>query len=251
MARVAANQDRAQEARREFVYDQHILMRFHRPGGKLTREEVHDYRATPNEKGVHRELTQFSGKYEKGGQYVTYGKPGFEYKDMDIDGDLMSDFAHDLTGDRRSRDGIAADLFPLTARQQAGYTFRLLGRETYRGRDVYRVAFEPGKGEHRGAWQGEALIDAAEYQPVSIHSRMAARIPLVVKTLLGTDIKGLGFSLEYRKFDEGVWFPVSYGGEFQVRGLFFYRRTMAITMSNWGFRRTHVASHVTYAAEGH
>ena len=43
MARVAANQDRAQELRTAFVYEQSLLLRFRRGDGKLAREEWRDY----------------------------------------------------------------------------------------------------------------------------------------------------------------------------------------------------------------
>ena len=69
--------------------------------------------------------------------------------------------------------------------------------------------------------------------------------------MLGTDIKGLGFSVSYRKFDDGVWFPVSYGGEFEVRGLFFYRRKISVAMRNTDFRKTDVKSTLVYAADAH
>ena len=59
------------------------------------------------------------------------------------------------------------------------------------------MAFEPKPHQEfdEAAWKGEALIDAAEYQPVLVHTKLAIKIPLAVKTLLGTDIKGLGFSV--------------------------------------------------------
>jgi hypothetical protein len=41
-----------------------------------------------------------------------------------------------------------------------------------------------------------------------------------------------------------VWFPVSYGGEFEVRALFLYKRTMTISMANSDFRRVDVASKI-------
>ncbi len=86
------------------------------------------------------------------------------------------------------------------------------------------------------AWKGVALIDAAEYQPVSVTTDLAARTPLAVKVLLGSDVKGLGFSISYEKIADGVWFPVSFGGEFEVRGLFLYKRTISISLVNKNFR---------------
>ncbi|MGC4053375.1 MAG: hypothetical protein QM757_29080 [Paludibaculum sp.] len=35
-----------------------------------------------------------------------------------------------------------------------------------------------------------------------------------MKILFGIDIKQLGFSVSYRKVDDGLWFPATYGTEF-------------------------------------
>jgi hypothetical protein len=53
----------------------------------------------------------------------------------------------------------------------------------------------------------------------------------------------------YQKFGDGVWFPVSYGGEFEVRAVFFYKRTISVSMTNRDFRRTDVTTKVAYAIE--
>jgi len=180
---------------------------------------------------------------------VPYDQPGFEYKEIDIDGEIMRDFADDLTDDKRSRDGIGRDLFPLTADQQRHYRFAVKGRHDYRGREVYVVTFEPHGSEDGGTWAGQALIDAREFQPVLVTSRLALRVPLWVKTVLGTRVKGVGFSLSYQKFDDGIWFPVSYGGEFEIRALFFYKRHMSISLGNSDFQRTDVSSRVAYALD--
>ena len=79
-----------------------------------------------------------------------------------------------------------------------------------------------------------------------MHTELATRIPGAVKILLGTNIKGLGFSVTYQKFEDGVWFPVSYGGEFEVRAVFFYKRTISVNLTNTEFHRTNVSSSVTY-----
>jgi len=86
---------------------------------------------------------------------------------------------------------------------------------------------------------------------VRLETSLAGKIPALVKVLLGTDIKGLGFSVTYRKFADGVWFPVSYGGEFEVRGLFFYKRKISVSMRNSDFRKTDVNSTVVYATDVH
>jgi hypothetical protein len=258
MARVAENQSVAKERRKEWVFHQKQLLRMVRTNGKLAREERREYHVMPNEKGQQKELTRLDGKYEHKGKYISYDREDFSYKDVDLDGDLVNDMSKSMTGDADARDGIGADLFPLTAEQQRKYNFKLLGTETFRGRPVHRVAFEPrprDKGQvdvdlgGHSLWKGEARIDAEEYQPVTISTSMAPKIPAAVKILLGTDIKGLGFSLAYQKFAEGIWFPVSYGGEFEVKAVFFYKRRISVSMVNDDFRRADVSSKVAYAAE--
>jgi hypothetical protein len=248
MAKVAENQDRAQQARSEFVYQQNLLVRFRRGNSKLAREERREYAVTPTPSGLEKTLIRFSGKYERDGKLIEYDKPHYKYKDTDIDGDVISDLADDMTNDNGSRDGMAADLFPLTGREQKKYTFRLKGTESYRGRGVYRVEFSPARDREDGScWAGEVLVDKREYQPVAVSTRLAKGIPFWVKTVLGTNLKYLGFSLAYERFDDGIWFPVSYGGEFEIRAVFFYKRLISISMANTGFRRASVASRITYA----
>jgi hypothetical protein len=250
MAKVAANQDRAESLRTAFVYDQELRLRFLRGNGKVAREETRAYAVTPTEKGISKELVHFEGSYEKDGRMIPYSEPGFEYRDMDIDGELIDDLADDLANDRHSRDGIAADLFPLTTREQRKYRFTLKGTREFRGHDVYRIAFEPKNkswDEDDGTpWAGEILVDRKDYQPVLVSTRLAKGIPIAIRTLLGTNLKGLGFQLRYEKFDEGLWFPVSYGSEFEVKALFFYKRKIAISLANKGFQRAQVDAHVTY-----
>lgn len=251
MARVAAQQDRANELRKDFTFHQKQLLRMNRGNGKVAREEKREYDVNPDRHGVKKDLTHFEGRYEYKGKYVPYDRPGYTYKEMDIDGELIDDLSKDLTDDRHSRDGISCDLFPLTGAQQHKYNFKLIGKENYRGREVFRIAFDPKSHQDfdDAAWKGEALVDAEEYAPVSVHTKLAVKIPLAVKTLLGTDIKGLGFAVTYQKFDEGIWFPVSYGGEFEIRAVFFYKRTISVNMTNGDFRRSNVSSNVTYMTE--
>lgn len=248
MSRVGENQARAQELRREYTFHQKQLLRMMRGNNRLAREEKREYDVVPGQEHVTKSLVHFEGRYEHHGKYITYDRPGYEYKDMDIDGDLINDLSEDMTNDKKSRDGIACDLFPLATSEQHKYDFKLAGTEIWRGREVYRVSFQPKPHlENEADWKGEALIDTVEYQPVEVHTSLAARIPLFVKVVFGTNIKGLGFSVSYRRFEDGVWFPVSYGGEFEVRAVFFYARKIAVSMVNDGFRRTHVESSVKYA----
>jgi hypothetical protein len=252
MARVARNQTQSEEARRQFTYHQQQLLRLTRGSGKVAREEKREYDVTPAARGSQKELAHFEGKYEFKGQLVPYARPGYRYKDMDIDGELINSLSEDLTNDRQSRDGLAPEMFPLTKKAQKGYTFQLKGRERFRGREVYRVKFEPKahqEYETQAVWKGEALIDVTEFQPVYVQTSLASKIPMAVRTLLGTNIRGLGFAVSYEKFQDGIWFPVSYGGEFEVRAVFFYKRKISVSMTNAEFRRTQVDSSVTYVSQ--
>ena len=259
MAHVAQSQAKSIDARRAYVYDQEELLRMRRTGARLVREERLSYAVTPSKGGIHKELIKFEGKYESRGSFVPYTEPGYRYKNLDLDSDFMRDF-EESTGESKALDGISHDYFPLTAGQQAKYKFSLEATKTVRGRTVYRIRFEPklrdrhslgaldlDLDDHDTAeWKGVALIDAAEYQPIRITTDLAAKIPLAVKVLLGTDVKGLGFSISYEKFDNGVWFPVSFGGEFEIRGLFLYKRVISISLVNKNFRHADVNSTVAY-----
>jgi hypothetical protein len=80
-----------------------------------------------------------------------------------------------------------------------------------------------------------------------VTTSVAWKIPMAVKIIFGTNIRGLGFNVAYEKFEDGVWFPVSYGGEFEVRVLFGYRRTMSVALVNSDFHKLDVNSTVAYA----
>jgi hypothetical protein len=70
MARVAENQDRSLEARRNWTYRQTVLTRLNRTNGKLAREEDKEYTVVPTPKGFEKDLVRFSGKYEHKGKFV-------------------------------------------------------------------------------------------------------------------------------------------------------------------------------------
>jgi hypothetical protein len=251
MAKVAANQERARALRSAYVYQQSLRVRFLRTNGKLAREENREYLVTPTPSGTEKKLARFSGRYSDGKRIVEYDQPGHTYKDLDLDGDLVSDLADDLANDENSRDGIQADLFPLTSKEQQRYAFKLAGTDVHQGREVYRVTFRPaGPDLWEGGvpWAGEVLVDTKECQPMVVTTWLSKGIPLWVKTVLGTDIKHLGFKVTYQRFDDGVWFPVSYGGEFELKGLFFYKRKISVALRNEGFERADVSSTVRYAS---
>jgi len=251
MAKVAQNQNRAQEMRSAFIYNQNLFIRFKRGNGKVCREELREFTVAPTAKGTEKTLTRFLGKYLKEDKLVEYTEPEFHYKDFDLDADLITDLAKEMADDKNSRDGISANLFPLTSEEQKKYDFALKGRETFRNREVYRINFKPKQHDSSDGtpWAGEALIDTQAFQPVLVTTRLAHGIPFWVKTLLGTDIKQLGFKVEYERFDEGLWFPVNYGGEFKVTGVFFYKRTMAIALRNSGFQHAQVTTSLRFERE--
>jgi len=257
MDRVAESQAKSLKARRSYVYDQEEVLRMKRGGGKLAREEKVSYTVTPSGKGVHKTLVKCEGQYELHGKYFTYDQPGYHYKGLDVDADLISDM-EGSTSEGKSLDGISHDYFPLTAAEQAKYNFYLEGTKTVRGRKAYKVRFEPrvkhsiladtdDDDDDNVPWKGIAMIDAEEYQPITVTTDLAGKIPTAVKILLGTDIKGLGFAISYERMEDGVWFPVSFGGEFEVRGLFLYKRTISVSLVNKNFRHTDVKSKVEFA----
>lgn len=242
MERVAANQDRSEAQRKEFVYKQNIHILTHKPGGRLMREETTDYDVTPTPEGTQKNLKRLTGKYWSKGKYLTFeGEPA---PDSDsLDGDLIQNFRDDLANEK-SKDGLNKDLFPLTSEEQKEYDFQLLGQETQDGRSVYHIGFGP-KDRHDITWAGEAYIDAAEFEPVRVFSKLSRRIPLAIRTLLGTDVPGVGFNVVYKRQEDGVWFPATFGTEFRIRALFFINRQISVSLENSAFERTHVKSKMT------
>jgi len=241
MARVAANQDRAEQVRTDYVYQQHIHVATLRTNGKLAREESADYLVTPTPDGTKKELKHVEGRYWHKGKYLTFqGEPVPEAGGLDSS--LVQSFRDDLSNDK-SKDGLGRDLFPLTSGEQKTYRFELVGEGTIKGRKVYRVRFRPRE-KNELTWAGEAMIDAEEFEPVRVYTKLSRRIPFFVRTLLGTDVPGIGFNVEYKRFDEGVWFPVSFGTEFRLHAVFFINRDITVALENSAFQRAKVQSRI-------
>jgi hypothetical protein len=239
MARVAANQDSSEALRKRYVYRQHIHIICHKPNGRLLREETADYDVVPTPDGTQKQLKLITGRYWNKGKYETFqGEPIPDAGSLDAN--LVKDFRDDLSNDK-TKDGLAKNLFPLTTEEQKDYEFKLLGQETLAGLTVYHISFGP-KDKHDITWAGEAYIDAAEFQPVRVFTKLSRRIPFGVRTFLGTDLPGLGFNVVYSRQEDGVWFPATFGTEFRIHAVFFFNREVSIALENSGFEHTHVQS---------
>jgi len=239
LVRVAANQDRSEALRKQYVYRQHIHIVTHKPKGRLLREETTDYDVVPTPEGTQKELKLLTGRYWQKGKYETFqGEP--VPGSGSLDGGLIQGFRDDLLNDK-TKDGLGRDLFPLTSEDQKDYEFKLLGQEMQAGRNLYHIGFRPkDKGDLR--WAGEAYIDAAEFQPVRVFTKLSRRVPFGVRVLLGTDVPGIGFNVVYERQADGVWFPATFGTEFRIRAVFFINREMSIALENTAFEKTHVES---------
>jgi hypothetical protein len=104
------------------------------------------------------------------------------------------------------------------------YEFKLLGQEVEAGRNVDHIAFTRKDSEEPTWAAGKAFIDAAEFQPVRVFTKMSRRIPLLVRTMW-FDLPGFGFNVVCKRLEDGVWFPSSFGTEFQLHmgPLFFFK----------------------------
>jgi hypothetical protein len=241
MERVAANQDRSEALRKQYVYRQHIHILTHKPNGKLLREETADYDVAPTPDGTKKDLKLLTGRYWSKGKYEAFqGEPAPEAESLD--GSMIHGFRDDLSNEK-TKDSLGKDLFPLTSEEQKAYDFTLLGREVQQGRSVYHIGFRP-KDKDEITWAGEAYIDAAEFQPVRVFTKLSRRIPFGVRTFLGTDLPGIGFNVVYKRQDDGVWFPATFGTEFRIHALFFINREVSISLENSGFQHTQVESKI-------
>jgi hypothetical protein len=73
---------------------------------------------------------------------------------------------------------------------------------------------------------------------------MARKIPFAVRTFLGTNFPGLGFTVTYAPQSSGVWFPVNLSTEFKIHVLFFFNREIILDAQNRDFEKTHVTSRI-------
>jgi hypothetical protein len=282
MARVGGNQDRAEAERAHYVYVQHAKM-VSRRGGTVMCEETTDYRMTPTSDGSQEQLLNLDGRLLTKHQYLMYHalapeqakveeaagkaeesakkaaedpeKENGQDKEDDrqdeirisinegsIDRQIVENLRWNLIHNK-SKDGISAHLFPLTTKDQADYDFRMVGRERLNERDVFHITFRPKKKDDFG-WTGNAYIDTTAYEPVMISTAMARKIPFAVRTLLGTNVPGLGFIVTYAPQPDGVWFPVSFSTEFKIHVLFFFNREIILGAQNREFEKTHVTSRI-------
>lgn len=242
MRRVAGNVGRAQAARTMWLYDQDVFVRLQRSHGKLAREESREYTVAPTEKGEGRKLDKVEGKILQGRKEIGYTEAGHRQKD--IDGAIVDSFAREILW-RPDNVGLMAYVNPLEAANLDKYDFKLEGEERYREYDVYRITFH----SKRDSWEGEALIERNEFQPVLITSAWTGKVPVAVKAGLGTNVKHVGEKIAWKRFGKDVWFPVQCGGEMDLRVLFFYSRTVAFRATNRDFRKTDVQSSVEYGEE--
>jgi hypothetical protein len=266
MARVATNQDRSDSERLRYVYVQHAHVTS-RKGNTIMCEETADSRITPTSNGSHQQVLKLDGRLRHKGKYLVYNQlteakagdhdsveadqddlhVGIDTADDAMDRDLVENMRDNLTNNK-SKDGIGAGLFPLTSKIQADYLFTLVGREARNGRDCFHISFVPKDKDDFG-WKGDAWIDAVAYQPVVVRTTMARKIPFAVRTLLGTSVPGLGFTVIYAPQATGtgsdpLWFPVSFGTEFKLHVLFFLNRQITISAAYHDFEKTHVSSRI-------
>ena len=260
MTRMAAHMEKAAEVRQQFLYRQTVRGSLIRSGGQIARKESREYSIIPQPASTEKKLVSFTGEYRKGQEMVAYSEPGYKYKDEDIDGELLGELTDDLVNDEKSRDGIPESLFPLRTKDLVSYEFSLKGQTNYKGRPVYRIAFRPGEkakglciqipdeanGCQQRPWKGEVLVDVEDLQPARIDTSLARGIPWAVRTFLGTNVRQIGFSISYVRVAEGVWFPSTYGTEFHLDVLWFYKRTIALSLENSGFQRTQASSTIQY-----
>ena len=250
MGRVAANQAKSVEARKQFVYRQQELVAMHQSNGRMTCEQRREYTVTPLADGIERRLVN---PPEKNGDEsrCNVDLSGSSGENLSVttgsEGDSFS------TSLGKTKDGVPRGLFPLTASEQHVYEYKLADTEMYAGRKVYRVTFRPNKQKdasgNQGYWKGEALIDVEEFQPVRVNTDLTIGIPLPVRILLGTSVHGVGFTVSYQRLGDGVWFPSGFGGEFSVRALFFFKQVVSVNITNSDFRHTDVNSTLTFAGK--
>lgn len=245
MRRVSENLDRSESARAAYVYDQNVFIRLKRANGKLAREESRLYTVAPTEKGAQRKLVSVEGKILDGKKEIQYNQAEYRKQNVDIDGALVDSFAREVSWRRSAIPNMS--WFPFELKDLGRYSFKLEGEERYHDYDVYKISYREIYSDD--AWEGEALIERNEFQPVLVTTTWTGHIPKAVTIALGTNVKQIGAKITFKRFEQGVWFPVSSGGELKLRVLFLYARTIAFSSTNNGFRKADVQSSIEFGGE--
>ncbi len=157
MARVAENQDKAVSLRGEFVYQEQVNIATRHFNGKLAREEKAAYDIAPGAKTSEHKITAISGSCEDKGHVILFrGEP--RPRPDSLDADLIDSFRDDLLNSQ-NRDGVAANLFPLTTDEQKKYRFELLGHKQIEGRDSYQIGLAR---RMQKTWTGRARLGSMQ-----------------------------------------------------------------------------------------
>ena len=227
MARVAANQDQSEELQKQTCAKSTFMSLLASPGGKVMREETADYEIAPMGTETQKQLKVLTGRYWHKAKYEDFnGEPVPAAESWDAD--YIRDLRMCLT--EESRCTVAAHLFPLTAAEQNKYEFRFIGQDLPRGRAVYHIGFVP-KNKNIFDWAGEAFIDTADFQPVRVFTRLSRRVPFFVRSM-GWNVSGIGYELDYKRQEDGHWFPTSYGTEYGLRLFFHINRSVTVSMDS-------------------
>lgn len=240
------------EQRKRWNFDQQVLVRMMRGNGKLAREELRQYRVRPTAKEQQRDLTSLQGKVAIKREIYPYSDPEYRTGDIDLDGELTQGFAEEMLFGKKSGDGIPDSMYPLSEKMMQRHQFTYHGEENYQSRTVHRFTFEPKRksdGGEQGMWEGEVLVDRDALAPVLLITHQARKVPVAVRTLLGSNVKQIGFKLEYTEMPDGTWFPVRYSGEFSLRVLFGYSRRIAMSVRNENFERASADTEIRYHLE--
>ncbi len=250
MQRVIENQTHSQDARKNWVYTQEVFARSAQRNKTVMREETRTYRVLPNAKSNKREPLTMAGKRRVKGKLENYDAP---LKDDDSVDEWVSEVVDASKDEEKKgglRDAFTPNVFPLAGDKLTGYVFTRKKDAEFRGHSVYAVEYKPkknGKYDYVGdPWEGEVLVDKASFQPVFISSFLEFKMPMAVKILLGTNIRDLGFKIEYDKFGD-VWFPVKGSGEFKLDAVWFFKRNGSYSMKCYDFKKGTVESAITFS----
>jgi len=250
MQKVIENQTRALEARKQWVYTQEVFARSTQRNKTLMREETRTYRVLPNEKSNKREPLTVDGKRRVKGKVESYTQALTDDDDID---EWVSDVVDASKDEEKKtggfRDAFGPNVFPLAGDKLKGYIFTKKKDAEFRGHSVYVVEYKPKKNskyDYVGdPWEGEVLVEKESYQPVFISSFLEFKMPAAVKILLGTNIRDLGFKVEYDKFGD-VWFPVKGSGEFKLDAVWFFKRDGSYSMKCYDFKKATAESSITF-----
>ena len=244
MAKVAANQDRSEQARKQYVYRQHIHVVTRKTNGKLMREETTDYQMVPQADKTHRQLEKLTGKYWDKHKYIEFsGEPCPRHGQPRCRPGQGHARRPDRTEVERRIRAEPVSVFDEEAARLHASSWLVVRRS----KDTMPTASalrRPTRAEYD--WAGEAYIDAADFEPIYVYTKLSRKLPFAVQNACwAPTFRASDTACVTKSSRAECGFRRLTAPSLRLHVLFFLNREMMVSLDNKDFQQTHVETKIT------